>query len=106
VSSSCSSAFHPQMDSQSEVTNCIIVMYLWCLAGGRPCSWLQWLPWAVFCFNTSTNPPFGPLHFRSSMAGCHRLWWLTCRARLVWLPSIVSSKIVMSSWLRFGSTSS
>ena len=28
-------------------------MYLRCLAGDRPCSWLQWLPWAEFCYNTS-----------------------------------------------------
>ena len=28
-------------------------MYRRCLAGDRPRSWLQWLPWAEFCFNTS-----------------------------------------------------
>ena len=48
-----SSAFHPQTDGQSEVTIRIIVMYLCCLAGDRPQSWLQWLPWAEYCFNTS-----------------------------------------------------
>ncbi|WVZ92138.1 hypothetical protein U9M48_038225 [Paspalum notatum var. saurae] len=48
-----SSAFHPQTDGQSEVTNHIIVMYLRCLAGDRPRSWLQWLPWAEYCYNTS-----------------------------------------------------
>lgn len=49
----CSSAIHPQTEGQSEVTNRIIVMYLRCLAGDRPRSWLQWLPWAEFCCNTS-----------------------------------------------------
>jgi hypothetical protein len=48
-----SSAFHPQTDGQSEVVNQIIVMYLRCLAGDRPKTWLQWLPWAEFCYNTS-----------------------------------------------------
>ena len=48
-----SSAFHPQTDGQSEVTNRIIVMYLCCLVGDRPRSWLQWLPWAEFYYNTS-----------------------------------------------------
>jgi hypothetical protein len=48
-----SSAFHPQTDGQSEVTNHTIVMYLRCLAGDRPRSWLQWLPWAEFCYNSS-----------------------------------------------------
>jgi hypothetical protein len=31
-----SSAFHPQTGRQSEVTNCIIMVYLHCLAGHRP----------------------------------------------------------------------
>jgi hypothetical protein len=31
-----SSVFHPQTDGQSEVTNCIIMVYLHCLAGDRP----------------------------------------------------------------------
>jgi hypothetical protein len=48
-----SSAFHLQTDGQSEVTNKIITIYLRCLAGDRPRSWLQWLPWAEFCYNTS-----------------------------------------------------
>jgi len=46
-------AFHPQSDGQSEATNKIIVMYLQCLAGERPRQWLQWLPWAEFCYNSS-----------------------------------------------------
>jgi transposase InsO family protein len=48
-----SSAFHPQTDGQSEVTNRIIVVYLKCLAGDRPRNWLRWLPWAEYCYNTS-----------------------------------------------------
>jgi hypothetical protein len=48
-----SSAFHPQTDGQSEVVNKVIVMYLRCLAGDRPKTWLQWLPWAEFCYNSS-----------------------------------------------------
>jgi transposase InsO family protein len=48
-----SSAFHPQTDGQSEVTNKTITIYLRCLAGDRPRSWLRWLPWAEFCYNTS-----------------------------------------------------
>lgn len=47
------SAFHPQSDGQSEVTNRIIVMYLRCLAGDRPRTWLQWLPWVEYCYNIS-----------------------------------------------------
>jgi len=47
------SAFHPQSDGQSEATNKIIAMYLKCLTGDRPRQWLEWLPWAEFCYNSS-----------------------------------------------------
>jgi hypothetical protein len=46
-------AFHPQSDGQSEVVNKVITMYLRYLVGDRPWSWLQWLPWAEFCYNSS-----------------------------------------------------
>jgi hypothetical protein len=48
-----SSAFHPQTDGLSEVMNRIITVYLHCLAGDRPKSWLQWLSWTEYCYNTS-----------------------------------------------------
>jgi len=48
-----SSAFRPQTDGQSEVANGVLDVYLRCLAGDRPRSWLRWLPWAEYCFNTS-----------------------------------------------------
>jgi len=46
-----SSVFRPQTDGQSEVTNRILGVYLHCLAGDRPRSWLRWLPWAEYCYN-------------------------------------------------------
>jgi len=48
-----STAFHPQTDGQSEVVNKTIAMYLRCITGDRPRAWLDWLPWAEFCYNTS-----------------------------------------------------
>jgi hypothetical protein len=48
-----STVFHPQTDGQFEVTNRILGVYLRCLAGDQPRSWLRWLPWAEFCYNTS-----------------------------------------------------
>ena len=47
------SAFHPQSDGQSEAANKIISMYLRCLIGDRPRNWLEWLPLAEFCYNSS-----------------------------------------------------
>jgi hypothetical protein len=31
----------------------IITVYLRCLVDDRPKSWLQWLSWAEYCYNTS-----------------------------------------------------
>jgi hypothetical protein len=50
-----SSAFHPQLDGQSEVTNKIIAKYLQRLVGDRSSTWLQWLAWAEFCYNSSVE---------------------------------------------------
>jgi hypothetical protein len=46
-------AFHPQSVRQSEATNKIIAMYLGCLTGDCPRNWVEWLPWAELCYNTS-----------------------------------------------------
>ena len=48
-----STAFHPQTDGQSEIVNKVIAMYLRCATGDRPRSWVDWLPWAEYCYNTS-----------------------------------------------------
>ena len=48
-----SSAFRPETDGQSEVTNRILGVYLRCLAGDHPRSSLHWLPWAEYCYNSS-----------------------------------------------------
>jgi hypothetical protein len=48
-----STAFHPQTDGQSEVVNKIIAMYLRCATGDRSRSWVDWLSWAEYCYNTS-----------------------------------------------------
>lgn len=68
-----SSAFHPQTDGQSEVTNRIITVYLRCLAGDRPKSWLRWLPWAEYCFNTSYQSALKTTPFRWYMGVSHLL---------------------------------
>ena len=59
-----SSAFRPQTDGQSEVTNRVLGVYLRCLAGDRPRQWLRWLPWAEFCYNTSHHSALQSTPFR------------------------------------------
>jgi hypothetical protein len=57
-------AFRPQTDGQSELTNKIITVYLHCMAGDRPRSWLRWLPWAEYCYNTSFQSVLKETPFR------------------------------------------
>jgi hypothetical protein len=59
-----STTFHPHTDGQFEVTNRILGVYLRCLAGDRPTSWLCWLPWAEYCYNTSYQSALQTTPFR------------------------------------------
>lgn len=46
-------AFHPQTNGQSKIVNKTIAVFLRCITGDRPRTWLDWLPWAEYCYNTS-----------------------------------------------------
>lgn len=59
-----SSAFRPQTDGQSEVTNRVLGVYLQCLAGDHPKSWVRWLPWTEFCYNSSYQSALQPTPFK------------------------------------------
>jgi hypothetical protein len=68
-----STTFHPQIDRQSEAVNKSIRMYLRCITRDRPRSWLEWLPWAEYCYNMSYHSslkttPFQVVYGRSPPA--------------------------------------
>ncbi|WVZ94366.1 hypothetical protein U9M48_040265 [Paspalum notatum var. saurae] len=95
-----STAFHPQTDGQSEVTNRTIAMYLRCITGDRPRAWVDWLPWAEYCYYTAYHTalratPFQVVYGREPPPlgtyrdGSARRRWTTCCA------------IVISSLARF-----
>lgn len=68
-----STVSHPQTDGQSEAVNKTIAMYLRCITDDRPCAWLDWLPWAEYCYNTAYHSalrttPFQVVYGRSPPA--------------------------------------
>ena len=60
-----SSAYHPQLDSQTEVVNKILEHYLRAFAGDGPQSWVEWLPSAEFWFNTNFHVSLKMAHFKA-----------------------------------------
>lgn len=64
-----STAYHPQSDGQSEVVNRSLEQYLRAFTSEKPSSWMTYLSWAEFCFNSSHHSsirmtPFQALYGR------------------------------------------
>jgi hypothetical protein len=59
-----STPIHPQTDGQSEVVNKVLVVYLRCITGDQTRAWVDWLPWAEYCYNTSFHTALGTTPFQ------------------------------------------
>nr|GEV89038.1 reverse transcriptase [Tanacetum cinerariifolium] len=67
---SMSTVYHLQSDGQTEVLNRCLEDYLRCFTSHNPRTWLQYLPWAEWCYNTSWHSaikmtPFEAVYGRS-----------------------------------------
>lgn len=60
-----SSAYHPQIDGQSEVVNRCVEQYLRCFVHQQPRKWHSFLPWAEFWYNTTYHALTGMTPFQA-----------------------------------------
>ena len=58
-------AYHPQSDSQSEVTNRALEQYLHSFCSDHPCRWASILHWAEFWYNIAHHSSVGISSFRA-----------------------------------------
>ncbi|KAM5587861.1 hypothetical protein ABKV19_006351 [Rosa sericea] len=60
-----SSAYHPQSDGQTENLNRTLEQYLRCVAGEKPHTWVEALPWAEYWYNTTHHSAIGMTPFQA-----------------------------------------
>ncbi|KAL1546909.1 hypothetical protein AAHA92_23444 [Salvia divinorum] len=58
-------AYHPQTDGQTEVTNRALEQYLRAFTFEQPKKWFQFLPWAELAMNTNVNVSIGMSPFKA-----------------------------------------
>ncbi|GAU40484.1 hypothetical protein TSUD_286390 [Trifolium subterraneum] len=58
-----STAYHPESDGQTEIVNRCLETYLRCFIYDQPRTWVSWLHWAEYWFNTTYHSATGKTPF-------------------------------------------
>jgi hypothetical protein len=87
-----SSAYHPQLDGQSERVNQCMETFLCCFVNACPKKWLSWLPLAEYWYNTSHHSSIGTSLFEALY--CHP-------PRHFGLPVDIDTRVIdVAQWLQ------